>query len=37
MLKWDFSLTKNEVGFFTRDKFDLGKVTCAPEYVSIVV
>ena len=30
-MKWDFSLTKNEVGFFTRDKFDLGKVTCALE------
>ena len=37
MLKWDFSLTKNEVGFFTRDKPDLGKVTCAPEYVSTAV
>ena len=37
MLKWDFSLTKNEVGFFTRDKPDLGKVTCTPEYVSTAV
>ena len=27
----DFSLTKNEVGFFIRDKSDLGKVTYAPE------
>ena len=26
-----------EVGFFTRDKSDLGKVTCAPEYVSTAV
>ena len=34
LMKWDFSLTKNEVGFFTRDKSDLGKVTCVPEYVS---
>ena len=40
LMKWDFSLTKNEVGFFTRDKSDLGKVTCAPEvgeYVSTAV
>ena len=37
VLKWDFSLTKNEVGFFTRDKSNLGKVTCAPEYVSTAV
>ena len=37
LMKWEFSLTKNEVGFFTRDKSDLGKVTCAPEYVSTAV
>ena len=27
LMKWDFSLTKNEVGFFTRDKSNFGKVT----------
>ena len=31
LMKWDFSLTKKEVGFFIRDKSDLGKVTYAPE------
>ena len=31
LMKWEFSLTKNEVGFFTRDKSDLGKVTYMPE------
>ena len=31
LMKWDFSLTNKEVGFFTRDKFDLGKVTYMPE------
>ena len=28
-MKWDFSLTKKEMGFFIRDKSDLGKVTYA--------
>ena len=31
LMKWDFSLTNKEVGFFTRDKSDLGKVTYMPE------
>ena len=37
VLKGDFSLNINEVGFFIRDKSDLGKVTCAPKYVSTAV
>ena len=31
LMKWDFSLTKNEVGFFTRDKSNFGKVYLRPE------
>ena len=32
-----FFLDQQRSGIFTRDKSDLGKVTCAPKYVSSAV